>query len=55
MIRLISLEVYNSIFTITEENNNFELYTDTYDNFSFTEVEDEVEVILKSGDVSLRN
>ena len=26
MLRLIDLEVYNSIFNITEENNKFELY-----------------------------
>ena len=32
MIRLTSLEVYKSIFNITEENNKFELYTDTFDN-----------------------
>ena len=34
MIGLIDLEVYNSIFNITEENNKFELYTDTFKVFN---------------------
>ena len=46
MLGLIDLEVYNSIFNITEENNKFELYTDTFDEFSFEELKDEVEEIL---------
>ena len=46
MIGLIDLEVYNSIFNITKENNKFELYTDTFDEFSFTELKDELEEIL---------
>ena len=46
MLGLIDLEVYNSIFNITKEKNKFELYTDTFDEFSFTELEDEVEEIL---------
>ena len=35
MIGLVDLEVYNSIFNITKENNKFELNTDTFDEFSF--------------------
>ena len=46
MLGLIDLEVYHSIFNITKENNKFELYTDTFDEFSFTELKDEVEEIL---------
>ena len=46
MIDLIDSEIYNSIFNITKENNKFELYTDTFDEFSFTELEDEVGEIL---------
>ena len=46
MLGLIDLEVYNSIFKITKENNKFELYTDTFDEFSFEELKDEVEEIL---------
>ena len=38
-----SLEVYNSIFNIAQENNNFKLYTDAIDKFSFTEIKDELE------------
>ena len=46
MLGLTDLEVHNSIFKITEENNKFELYTDTFDEFSFTELKDEFEEIL---------
>ena len=46
MIGLVDLEVYNSIFNITKENNKFELYTNTFDKFSFEELKDEVEEIL---------
>ena len=46
MLGLTDLEVYNSIFNITEENNKFEIYTDTFDEFSFHELQDEVAEIL---------
>ena len=46
MIGLVDLEVYNSIFNLTKENNKFELYTDTFDEFSFHELQDEVAEIL---------
>ena len=46
MLGLIDLEVYNSIFNITKENIKFDLYTDTFDDFSFEELKDEVEEIL---------
>ena len=46
MLSLIDLEVYNSIFNVTKENNKFELYTDTFDEISFEELEDEVGGIL---------
>ena len=46
MSGLLDLEVYNSIFNITKENNKFELYTDTFDEFSFEELKDGVEEIL---------
>ena len=42
VIGLTSLEVYNSIFIITERNNRFELHTHTFDNFSFEEIGDEL-------------
>ena len=47
MLGLTDLEVYNSIFNITKENNKFELYTDTFEEFSFEELKDEVAEILK--------
>ena len=46
MLGLVHLEVYNSIFNITEENNKFELYRDTSDKFGFLELKDELEEIL---------
>ena len=46
MLGLINLEVYNSIFNTTKENNKFELYVDTFDEFSFEELKDELEGIL---------
>ena len=39
---LTSLEVYNSLFSITEEKNKIELYTDTFDEFSFEELKHEL-------------
>ena len=46
MIGLLSLEVYNSIFKINQENNKFELCTHTLDEFSFTELKYELGEIL---------
>ena len=45
-LRLTGLEVYNSIFNINTTNNKFNFYTDTFDEFSFEELEDELEEIL---------
>ena len=52
MIELLSLEVYNSHFKITEENIKFELYTDNFDEFSFEELKDELEEILNISDTT---
>ena len=52
MLRLIELEVYNSIFNITKENNKFELYTDTFDEFSFEELKDDVGEILNIPEIT---
>ena len=52
MLGLIDLEVYHSIFNITKENNKFELYTDTFDEFSFEELKDEVEEILNISNIT---
>ena len=46
MLGLIDLELYHSIFNITKENNKFELYTDTFDEFSVPELKDEIGEIL---------
>ena len=52
MVGLTSLEVYKSIFNITEENNKFELYTDNFNEFSFEELKDELEEILSITDIT---
>ena len=46
MLGLVNLEVYNSIFNITEENNKFEIYRDTPTKFRFLDLKDELEEIL---------
>ena len=46
MLGLIDLELYNSVFNITEENNKFEIYRDTSRKFGFVELKDELEEIL---------
>ena len=46
MLGLIDLEVYHSIFNITKEDKKFELYTDTFDEFSFPEIKAEIGEIL---------
>ena len=45
MIGLTDLEVYNSIFNITEENIKFEIYRDTPTKFQFLDLKDELEEI----------
>ena len=51
MIGLTSSELYNSIFNITAGINKFELYADLSDEFSFTELKDELEEILGFSDI----
>ena len=46
MVALTSLKAYISIFIINTTNNRFELYTDTFDEFSFTELKHDLEEIL---------
>ena len=46
MIGLTSLELKTYFFYIPHENNKFELYTDTFDEFLFTELIDELDEIL---------
>ena len=46
MLGLVNLEVYNSIFNITEENNKFEIYRDVPTKFKFLDLKDELEEIL---------
>ena len=46
MLGLIDLEVYNCVFNITKENIKFKIFTDTFDEFSFLELKDELEEIF---------
>ena len=46
MVGMTSLEFYSSILNITTTNNKNELSTDTFDEFSFEELKDELEEIL---------
>ena len=46
MIGLTDVEVYNSIFNITQENDKFEIYRDTPTKFQFLDLKDELEEIL---------
>ena len=55
MIGLTDLEVYNSIFNITKENNRFELYRfldEESDPVSYENVRDEIERDLDFSDVT---
>ena len=52
MLRLMILEVYNSIFKETEEKNKFQHYTDTFDEFSLEELKNELEEILNISDIT---
>ena len=54
MIGLVDLEVYNSIFNITRENNKFELYKfldEKSGGISYTKVRDEIEKDLDISDI----
>ena len=52
MLGLVDVEVYNSIFNITEENNKFEIYKNMSDKFGFSELKDEVEEILNISNIT---
>ena len=55
MIRLTDLELYNSIFNITEENNKFELYKlpdEKAGGISYEKVRDEIEEDLGIEDIT---
>ena len=55
MIGLTDLEVYNSIFNITEENNNFELYKfpdDEIGGVTYEKVKGEIERDLDISDIT---
>ena len=47
--KFISLQIF---FNLPPSHNRFELYTDTFDEFSFTELKDELEEILGISNIS---
>ena len=55
MIRLTSLEIYESIFNIREKNNKFELHKDTFDEISLAELKDELEEILCFSNITTKH
>ena len=52
MIGLINLEVYNSIFNITNKNNKFELYSENIQDVEEITFENSKDLIAKNLDVS---
>ena len=55
MMGLVDLEVYNSIFNITEENNKFEIYRTKNNKFGFLELKDELEEIFNIPHVTIEH
>ena len=43
MLGLTCLEVYTSFLNLKEGFNNFEVFTETFDEFPFTELKDELD------------
>ena len=52
MIGFVNLEVYISVFNITEENKKFELYTDKFYELGFTELKNDLEDIFNIGEIT---
>ena len=55
MVGFTKLEANNSILNITEKNNKFELYKDTFDEFSIADLKDELEEIFRISDFTLEH
>ena len=55
MIGLTDLEVYNTIFNITEEINKFDIYRDSSNKFGFLELKDELEEVLNISHISQKH
>ena len=52
MIVLTTLEVYLSVFITTKDSNNFEFYTDSFDEFSFADIKEEFKETLGLSDIT---
>ena len=55
MTGLTDLEVYNSIFNITEKNNKIEIYRDISNKFGFLELKDKLEEILNIPHITIEH
>ena len=56
MIGITNLEIYNSFFNLTKENNKFELYKQSLDSkVSFAELRDKVAKALGLSDISIED
>ena len=55
ILALVNLEVYNSIFNITEENNKFDIYRAKDDKFGFLELKDTLEEILNIPHITIEH
>ena len=55
MLGLVDLEVYNSIFNITGENNKFDIYRAKDDKFGFFELKDTLEEILNIPHITIEH
>ena len=55
MIGLTNLEVFNSIFNITEKKNKFENYRDISNKFGFLELKDKLEEILNISHITIEH
>ena len=52
MLALTSVQVNFSFFNLIEGKDKFDLYTDTFDKFSFEELKDELEQTLIFSDIT---
>ena len=52
MLGSTDLEVHKSLLNVTKEKNKFELFTDTFDEFPFGELKDEVEELLSTPNIT---
>ena len=55
MKEITSLEVYKSIFNISEQNTKFDFCKDNFDEFSFTRLNVAIEEVVTNSSISPKN